>query len=281
MSKFCTKCGRPLQEGEVCTCQNEQVSQQTTQNGQAQFQQPINQQQVPPSGFSLYIKRFWDVATKTMKSPASMLRTFVKANDFKLGLGFIGVNAAIFSLFIVILFGKVNSIILSLTNLFGRLSSMGLESAMGMGSSLSFPLFKIFLVTFVLSFGGACVLAALLLFFTKVIFKFNADYKQMLCVASSKSLASIPFSLVACLFAFVMPTWSIFIVSFGALLGYFYVAAAIKGAGIVDEDKLTYILFLSFAAMVIVTAIVMQVSYKMYLPSVVSDGLGVLKGFGY
>lgn len=305
MSKFCTKCGRPLEEEEICTCQNEQVVQQsaeeaqlqyqqTVENGQEQFaqsgkdeqahftQQPIqqvqSQQQATPSDFSLYLKRFWTVATKTVKSPASMLGAFAKANDFKVGLGFVGVNAVIFSLFIVILFGKIDSAFSNLSSLLGTIGSLNF------GSGLKFPLAKIFFVTLILTFCGACVLAALLLFFTKVIFKYNTSYKQMLCVASAKSLASAPFSLLACIVIFIVPSWSLYVISFGTILGYFYVAVAMKGTGVVDEDKLTYILFFSFAAMVVVSAIAMRITYKMYLPSIFtggSSGFGSMKGFGY
>lgn len=37
MGKFCTKCGRPLAEGEVCTCQQQNAQTQNTYNGQAMY----------------------------------------------------------------------------------------------------------------------------------------------------------------------------------------------------------------------------------------------------
>lgn len=323
MGNFCTKCGRPLEESEVCNCENgdaiQQVSQETNvqseevkpegdqsvkvlqpecqqetyQEAQLQFEQKsiegeqsgfdpavINsnlqqqsQKNVAPDAFGLYIRRFFMVARKTVKSPASMLKSFVKANDYKVGLGFIGVDSIIFALFITLLFGKINSAISDFS------STLGIFSSIGISASLHFPLAKIFFATLILTFCGACVLAGILLFFTKVIFKYKTNYKQMLCVASAKNLASVPFALIACIVLVVVPSWSLYIISFGTLLGYFYVVVAMKGTGVVDEDKLTYILFFSFAAMVIVSGLVMRVAYKMYLPSAFTSSLNGMRSF--
>ena len=44
--KFCTKCGRPLQDGEVCNCQTENAQPQA-ENVQAENAQPQTEQQTP------------------------------------------------------------------------------------------------------------------------------------------------------------------------------------------------------------------------------------------
>lgn len=58
MAKFCSQCGRPLQEGEICTCQSQKkeaaqtpLQNQAAQNAQAQPQsQPVQSGPVPPQG---------------------------------------------------------------------------------------------------------------------------------------------------------------------------------------------------------------------------------------
>ena len=46
MGKFCTKCGRPLADGEVCNCQGTAGSQvQLVMQEQPQYQQAIPQEQ--------------------------------------------------------------------------------------------------------------------------------------------------------------------------------------------------------------------------------------------
>lgn len=281
MTKFCTICGNKLEEGEICACQkgqqpsgqNFQSNQGQQPSGQNNFQsnqaqqpsgqnfQPNQGQAAVPNNIGVYFNRLWHVVTQTIKTPADMLKQYTEASDSQVAFGFIGAQAIAFALLLVILFGKLNTVVSS---------TMGIFSYYLGGSSFEFPLAKIFITTVVLSVLLSVAFAGVLLFFTKVVFKGETDFMKMICVAGAKSLAVLPFTVVAILLVFINIYIAISIFSIGSILGYFYAAQALKGAVKIDENKSVYILFLSFAAMVIVNGITIKSAIPEILPSISS-----------
>lgn len=267
MAKFCVKCGKPLEEGEVCSCQVQQPVQQATTSQPIVAQAPVMQQPVAPSAAGIYLKRLWAVAIGIFKAPATMLQSFVAAGDIHVALGFIIAHALAFAIFLTVFFNNIGS---RISNAMGLYSSMLGSSSVS--DSMKFPLVTIFFVTLLLTFGLACLFAAILLLFNKTVFKAETTYNHMLCVVSAKSIAVVPFMLVGILVAFISINWASFFVGAGILLAYFYVATALKGASAIDENKAIYTLFLSFVLFAIATGIVIAIFYSMYLPSGIKSG---------
>lgn len=257
MAKFCTKCGKPLEEGEICSCLGQQQAQAINQNQN----QVVNQQQAGPNKVTSYLNRLWKVTLQIIKTPADMLKEYVKASDIELAFGYIGVQAIAIALFLLTLFSQVNS---QLKSLFGGLGYFG--GLLGV-DAIKFPLGKIFILTIIFSVVLSFAFAAVLFFVTKVIFKGETDFKKMICVAGAKSLAAVPFTVVAFICIFISISIAIFILCLGTILGYFYVASALKGASEIDENKSVYTLFISFALMVIVLGIVYKIALPMFMPS--------------
>lgn len=254
MAKFCTKCGKQLEEGEVCCCNNQQTQVQAEQK----------YKQVGQNHIGVYFSRLWNVTLQIAKTPADMLKKYVGASDVEVAFGYIGVQAIAIALFFIALFSKLNSLFDGF-GLFGGL--LGLDS-------IKFPLVKIFFLTITFSVGLSFAFAGILLFFTKVVFRAETDFKKMICVAGAKSIAAIPFTLVALILTFVNVSVGIFFLSLGTILGYFYVVYALKGAADIDDNKSIYILFLSFAILVIVFGIIIKIAIPMYMPS----SSGLMKG---
>jgi H2-forming N5,N10-methylenetetrahydromethanopterin dehydrogenase-like enzyme len=259
MAKFCTKCGKQLEEGEVCSCQAQQAQQ--TQQAQVQQVQVQQNQGAASNKVGVFFSRFFKVTLQIVKTPADMLKKFVQASDIEVAFGYIGVQALAVSLFIVALFSKFNSFVDSF-GLFGSFLKM---------DSIKVSLVKIFFVTLVVAIGISFIFAAVLLLFSKVVYKGETDYKKMICVAGAKSLAAAPFTLVGFILSFANVGCGIFFLSLGAILGYYYVAAAIKGAVTLDDNKTIYTLFFTFAVMIVVMFIIFKMVMPMYLPSSINS----------
>lgn len=293
MAKFCVNCGRPLQEGEVCNCTAQQppVEQAAPQQPVQQYipqqppvqqaapQQPVQQyipQQQPvqqsapqpavpaqpaaPSPAATYFKNMWDIVLGVVKTPAATLKSFAASGDTKTAIGFIAAYSILLSLFMLVLASKIGSLF---SGLFSMFSS----------SSIKWPMAKIFFLTLIMAAGLAFLFAAILLLFNKTVFKADTTYAKMLCVASAKSLAAAPFIAVGILIGLIYVSWGIVFISFGMLLAYFFVAAALKGASEIDDDKALFTLFLSFAVLLIATYIVVRIGFPSCLPSYSTSAL--------
>lgn len=279
MAKFCTKCGNKIEDGEICSCeqtqqplgqafqpnQGQQPSVQAFQPNQGQ--QPSGQafqsnqgQAAAQNNVGIYFNRLWYVVSKTIKTPADILKQYTEASDVQVAFGFIGIQAVAFALLLAVFFGKINSIFEN---------SIGMFSY-SLSNSFEFPIAKACISALVLSIILSVVFAGILFVLTNVIFKGETDFMKMICVVGAKDLALIPFTLVALLLSLFNPIYSISVLSLGVILGYFYAAQALKGAVNIDENKSVNILFLSFAIMVIVNGIAIKTAIPTILPSITS-----------
>lgn len=292
MANFCSKCGRPLADGEVCNCQftsatpGQNISGENTTQQQVPFvnanQDPVsggmpNQQGVPsqmpyqpaqPSAFSMFMNRLGYVLKNCITRPVDTFRSYASAGDFKVGLTFIGIEALAFGFFMLALFANIDSSIGGLTNMMG-------SSASSIG--LGMPLASAFFLSFFLVVAFAFAFSGLLTLFGKVVFKSEITYKQALCVTGTKSLAAAPFWIVAIIILFLNISWGILFGGFGTILAYLYSYITFDEITSIDKNKKLYAMFFSFIALSIVMTIVINLTYKLYLPSslrVITNFLG-------
>lgn len=220
MGNFCTKCGKPLADGEVCNCQGaapqidpaqqaapQQQSaapqQQYQQAPQQQYQQSPQQQyqQVPPqqyqqqyqqmapqqSAASDYFKQFFNTALNVWKKPVTAGKEYVMSGKFTLAIGYLLVQAVL-----AVILGRVFEARSSLANL-----------AEFAGSSVGVTYVKVFFGTLFLSAIFSIMLAGLLLGFN-LIAKNNMTFKNALCLASVRSIVIAPAMVVALIIMFTI-----------------------------------------------------------------------------
>lgn len=272
MSKFCVHCGKPLQEGEVCSCRSQapqqpQVSQQQVPQQQVP-QQQVPQQQVPvypaaapvaaapvaPSGAEIYLKQLWSLITKIFRAPASMSKSFAASADSNTAIGLIVIHVLTFALFMLAFCGKISATINRTTHMY------------------DFPLAKDFFLSLFLSLVVAFLFAGILLFFNKTVFKANTTYRHMLCVTGASGIASVPFVLAGIIILFMNMNVGICVASLGVILQLIYAVSALKGASQIDENKAAYVLFLSAVVLMIAVFILIKMFYTMYLPDALVNG---------
>lgn len=266
MAKFCVHCGRPLQEGEVCPCQKQAAQQQQT---------PVP---AAPSGAAIYVKQLWSLIKRIFQAPSSMLKSFAASADSNTALGLIVVHALAFALFMLTLFGRIGASIASIADK----ASSEFGNNVQLQEMIKFPLAKIFFLSLFLSFGVACLFAAILLFFNKTVFKADSTYKHMLCVSGGSGIASVPFLLVGILALLLNLKFGLCVASFGVILQLIFTFNALKGTSQISENKSAYVLFLSFAVLQIAILIIIRIFYPMYLPDALVSALKQLKsGFDF
>jgi hypothetical protein len=226
MAKFCTKCGRPLQEGEICSCQVSPVTQ--TQSDpqqhqpeqppqQHQPQQPLQQYQQPPQQYQQqYRQQYQQYQQPNYNIPAApakpnalviyfrILGQCIKAyfndasetlkqsashGDIKTGLSLAAVNCLFVGFFLM-----------AIVNSFFR-AIYKISSGLAMTSSIKFPHFELFLLAFVFAaavYFGICVIGLLVGSITGK----QAPFKAFMASIGVATLPSAIVMIPATIFAF-------------------------------------------------------------------------------
>ena len=295
MGNFCTKCGKPLADGEVCNCQGaapqidpaqqaapQQQSaapqQQYQQAPQQQYQQAPQQQyqQVPPqqyqqqyqqmapqqSAASDYFKQFFNTALNVWKKPITAGKEYVMSGKFTLAIGYLLVQAVL-----AVILGMVFEARSSLANL--------------VGSSVGVTYVKVFFGTLFLSAIFSIMLAGLLLGFN-LIAKNNMTFKNALCLASVRSIVIAPAMVVALIIILINPLWG---GVFSLIINIWGFIAIVKALPVVSEQSDNLLVHLITAAIlifVIIALIIMfTIGLECYCPGVVSEiksALGMFSG---
>lgn len=288
MANFCGKCGKPLQDGEACTCslgseQQEQTStdveveaisvqsdaqngvmnqpiqgqtiQGTSMNGtstngtQNQFSQQASQAAAVAGD---YAKNIWKVLLDLWKAPADNLKKFVDDNNFNHALGLIGAEAILSILFACLLLRKAYAWVMSL---FGGFSYY-------FSDEIKVPYFKTGLYSLIGVLISACIFAGLTMLIVKQFGKANMSFKKAVCVCATKSAALLPFLAVGAILSIINIALGVVVASIGGILGYYYVHTALNNGSIQDENKRVYTTFLIFALNFIATVLLMYLSMK-------------------
>ncbi len=180
MAKFCTKCGKKLEDGEVCTCQQEvkqEVKNVETERVVAS---------APTSSIANdYLNKAMDIVKGIFTHPIQTMKQYGKAENMGLGLILIAINCLVYVLFIFMAVKEVTS-------------NSGFMYFMGMGSlgSTDIPM-EVLVKIFVLFFGGFAGTALTLYVLAGPVFKGNGDIKQAFALVGTASALTTVTTLVA------------------------------------------------------------------------------------
>lgn len=206
MAKFCTKCGKPLKEGQVCDCSKEQIEEL--------------EEVVESNGF---FNDLINVFIRVFTKPFSAIKEF----SDKEGLGFaftlIGISSIFVGLFFYFGFG---STLKSITNSMNSMSSLfgsGLSSA-DMLNSPDIPFLPMFITGIVMTFATACIHALWSKLFIGIVFKGKGTLKEYLKVNAIATVYPTMINVVAILCCFIHYKLAFFIFMLGLVLYFVSVA---------------------------------------------------------
>ena len=290
MARFCTKCGRPLQEGEVCNCtaQNAGGTQQSQAGGQQyqQQRQPGGQQyyqQGQPGGQQYYqqgqpggqqyqqqyqqqgqqggmtkeaewLNRQKDVIMSGTKSMFSEIGPIIKSPVSRVKELAASNNAMIGIQFIVAkTIIALIMILIYLAVMQGKLDDLG--------GVVDMPWFKAIMTTLFLTAGVDFLEAYFLKIFTGV-FNGNTNYNAMLIVIGARAIYdTIILVLVIFLMLLSMKVGIGFNMLFSPII-VFVQFAAYRSCVRLDENKKPYAYFIAKICISIVGALIVYMMFK-------------------
>ncbi len=260
MANYCTKCGKPLVDGETCDCTNSTYASQT-ESTQSNFTKEFSEK-VNASNFIVELKNTFISITK---HPVSSGESYIQTNNLKLSLTFIIIQGILCGLFSVIFASKIGQ---GLTNLGGALSGMNsqIEALMKM------PYFKGFIITAILSIVLSFVLATLL-FIMNILFKNAVAYSQMIASVSLRSIFSIYVIVLSILVLLINPFASILCFFGGNILGMLIIEMTLP-RNESSTNYLPYITFIAFFVFMIISIIVISKCWTIFIPEALKSGLG-------
>lgn len=281
MGKFCTRCGRPLAEGEICNCQataNAQNQLNNPMEGQQEAQQnqqaPQYQQQAQQSyqqtqqAVSSHMTKTIGTFLNMIKRPITTGRQLVASNETGVAITFIVIQALLSGFFALAVMSKIGGTIETLvSSLVGEYLDAGIK----------FPYARIFILT-ALTSAVLSLLLALLLLVGNMIIKNAVTYVQMLnCVAVRSAWLSL-LTLVALIVYVLNPVAGICTYVLEGIWGIIAILLVLPKENEHMDDKVSLILLVIMFAFCLVTVFVMiKIVAPNYLPDAVKMGLDEFK----
>ncbi len=247
MAKFCTKCGKKLEDGEVCSCTKKATKKETVKEEKVEKavkEEPTTVVTASPSAANDYVNNYMEVAKGIFTHPIDTMKKFGQSEHFTLGLIMIAINCLVTILFVYLGFKE-------LTSNMGEFSSI---FSMGYGyGDVEVPM-EVFIKIFVMMAGGFATTAAMLYVIAGPILKTNADIKQSFALVGVCSVLTTITTIVA-LICMYISTQIMFIVLL--VCGVLYLSHLYHGflnSTEVEENKIgyTYVASVAVATFVVV-----------------------------
>lgn len=226
MAGFCTHCGKPLADGEVCACQQQKAAEPTqepvataTPVSPAPQAQPngANGPQIPPqapipgavppvpqpapSPFAHYFKALWAEVVAYVKAPMATAKSAYEKGDPKFGGVYAGVTALISGFLTMSLISSL------LSALMGGLGVGGLWSDYGAPRvNLFGPFVTFFLFAAALYFATCGVITVI-----GAIGKQKVSFTGLMAAVGLHTIPTTCVGVVALLFSFFAPSIAIFL----------------------------------------------------------------------
>lgn len=238
MAKFCSKCGKPLEDGKPCSCEGTVKTSSTSQKG-----------------FGEMLKEYWELVKNVFKKPVTIVEENASEDKFGVALISMGASGAVMGLFLCLLMKKLVG---ALVSGFGSLSS-----------SIDVPYVKFFLMGFVVMAGTFALMAAIGYFVFGTMFKANTSIKKMFVLVGLTSIIETV-ALAGCsvLALFELSEVIIYcmagLVAASSILSIVYFVKGVDKYAKIDADKLGYAVAITY----LVTSVAVYLITQNVLPSI-------------
>lgn len=265
MAKFCTRCGKPLEEGEVCSC-----TQETAQNVQSQQQEAgqnvqSQQQMAQPTGYvsneqqfqqtQQAVKGFLAKVANTflemLLHPVTVGKNLIQAGEFSVGIGMFVLQGIFSALFAAIIMSKT----------FGKL----FDAMSYFDDEMELSYIKIFFVTLIFSVVLSFIFA-LLLWVGNLIIKNKVSYQQMMVAASARSCVVIVATIIAIIVGLMNVQYGLCVFLIGNIWGFFVVLMAMPVMQENVRNKLPLIMILVYLIFLLASTFCEKKGFVMYFP---------------
>ena len=274
MAKFCTKCGKPLVEGQACNCGNPEKQEVETltfeQPSAAEFQQASTMNQtmgavmqpvmtnpnIQQSKANNLFNECLDIIKKFFKKPVNTIEENANENKMVHAIIMIALNALAAGLFVILLLKESIELVYAL-----MLSSSGLGSygSLTDPTKIELPYFKYFIISALIVAATTAVIALLTWLIVNKIFKTQTNYKRMLTIYGFSSIISTIGLLLATVCVYIDVRVALGVLVVGQLLNQHYVSVTLPAAcNNADKNKLGYAVVISLVASIVIIGFIIS-----------------------
>lgn len=289
MAKFCSQCGRRLEEGEVCNCtsqavQGQPVQQEAVQTAQGQPVQPtasqapqeqpvvnqpvqpiqgqyVNPQQVNANQMNKEVENVLTDLVSLVKQPVVTLAEFAKEKKGLLYGGcFVGINVIICTfisiLYMLYLHSKVADYQMYLPDI---------------------PYVQIPILIFIFTAASAALLTTFLFLFDNKVFHGNATFSSMLAVVGAKAIVALVFIILGFVLGLLNTGVGLVFWIMSIVVAYAYMAISYSQVSVLDANKKAFVLMIVTIIMTVINCIFVRILFGIVMGSI-TDYFYTLKG---
>ena len=228
MGNFCTKCGRPLAEGEICNCQSQSAPQPQPQQTTTPPPQPMAppKENIVKKGF----QNVWEALKTLFKNPAGAAAVLAKEENWPVAIILSGVQA-LFMGFLMLAYNIKHTIFNS-------------------GFSLFFNFLSAFIIALVLS----AILMGVSFGMGKAL-KGTFSFRKSLSLMGIRSFCLLPFTLLGLVLGLIHATPVTIVLFLGELLAILLLFIALPDSFQLSVNRAFVVLLTTFAAITLVGVI--------------------------
>lgn len=268
MAKFCIHCGKPLEEGEVCSCQQTTAENAAPQPEATENQTPVEEvkaetpvtptpQQTTSTNDTAnnttgntsntaksneFVEKLKLIFTKFadyFKSPTGTVKEFAAKNDSMYGILMICTNLIVLFLLSLIL---INS---------GADALRSIPFISILGGLLSDSSFSIALMITVIFAAYYFAMAGMLVLTTKSMFKGNMKFSQTVSIVGVNAFINAVILIVAIILMLISPTLGLIVLYLGILYSSLMEYVSYVDMADISSDKKAYALLISFVGVML------------------------------
>lgn len=256
MAKFCTKCGKPLEEGKVCDCSKEETKEK---------------EEVSSSVSANIANDYFEILKGMFAKPLTTIKKYSKDKHFILGLISIAITALIFGLLSHLLAnGILKKVGLNLKLVSTAIDAIKMELGPIGASSININTHVGLTAGFV-TLALPFVVAGIIWFINSVIFKKNISFKKIIAMIGVCEIFYSVCLLGILIFSLISVGFAAFILLCASLVFFTYLHQGIVEISDVNNDKLIYTI--TFSIVIPVMAIV-SVIVLVYFGNIMISTLG-------
>lgn len=240
MGKFCTRCGKKLEEGQICDCGREPAINIVAQN-------EINNKKS-----NNIFEGYLNIVKGLFLSPVDTIKKYSTEDNFILGIIAMIINCLVSGLFFYFLMDRV------MLKIFG-LTSSGYSSLLS--SNVTLPFGKIFLMGMLFMVIWFLVCAPIIFIFANPIMNDKLNIKEAYTLTGVCSVFTTLTTLVSFLFVFISAKLALIILFLGATFYLTYLYQGLREITSIDKNKLAYVFVPSVG---IATFIMIEIVPRLY-----------------
>lgn len=228
MAKFCTKCGKKLEDGQVCDCsKKEKVTEAKTKEAQ---------------DLSNMANQTMEIAKGLFTHPIDTIRKYGREEHFVLGLILIAINSLVLGLFVWLLVKELMSVTSGYGMLLGEMADFDFSSL----GELKVPISVLFKAAM---FGAVGFLshAGMLYLFAGPVMKGKENAKQFFSLIGVCSVLTTISTLVACVLMYMSLQVTALVMALAAVLYFTYLYHGLVETTDINKNRLGYVYTISLA----------------------------------